>query len=58
MIAGTHLVDGRELGLEHQFIERTLRIAEAATDRKGPGDVRGITFEFATGVDQDEITIP
>ena len=52
---GLDRVDAGELRGEHQLVDRLLRAAEPAADRKRARDVRRVALELATGVDQQQI---
>ena len=39
---------------QHDVINRALRTAEMPVDRKSPGDVRCISIEFTTGINQQQ----
>ena len=57
MVAGAHLVDGRELRFQHDFVDRALRRREPAADRKGAGDVRGVVVVFAARIEQQQVAV-
>ena len=51
-------LDPGESGLlrgQHQLVDFLLRGAELAIDRKGTGNIRGITLVFRTGIDQHQL---
>src|SRR5574343_863766 len=54
MAAGGGGGDGGGLGGEDDFVNVLLRRVEAAIDRAGAGDVGGVAFDLAAGVDQDQ----
>ncbi len=45
------------LGVEHEFVYRTLRHCELAVDREGSGDVSSQVPVFATSVDEQEVSV-
>ena len=57
MVARTHLVDGRQLRLQHHVVDRTLHRGEFAAHREGAGDIRRIVVVFTTGIEQQQITV-
>src|SRR5579863_5288408 len=57
VVPGTHLVDGGELSLQHDVVDRALGGREPAADRKGARDVRGVEVVLAARVEQQQITI-
>ena len=52
-----HRPDASELGLQHQLINIPLRPAEFSGNRKRAGDIGGVTFQFAAGIDQHQIAL-
>ena len=52
MAAGRRGGKGGVLGGEDDFVHILLGCVEAAIDREGPGDVGGVAFNFAAGIDQ------
>ena len=57
VIAGTHLLDGGQLRLEHHFVDGPLRRAELTADREGPCYVRSVVIVFATRIEQQELAV-
>ncbi len=57
-VSGVDLLDAGQLRRQHQLVKRFLFTGEATVYREGPGDVGGVTLQFRTGVDQQQIPVP
>ena len=52
VVSRTYLVDGGELRLQHDVIDRTLGRCEPATDRKCARDIRGVIVVLTARIEQ------
>ena len=57
MIARAHLVDGRQLRLQHHFVNGTLHCSEFAADREGARDIRRVVVVLTAGIEQQQIAL-
>src|SRR6185437_4259844 len=55
MVARTHFGDCSPVGFEHDLVNGTLLRCKAATDGKGPSDIRCVGFILAPGIHQQDI---